>query len=149
MFDSHIFEAVDAINPSWRGELEITDAIQWLVENQRRVYPYVHRGWWIDTGRPGDMLEANSMVLEELDPRISGYVDRDSEVDCRVRPYGENDGRWREGHLSQGCKGRVQPNRGGVPHKRLVSAEEDDRQSDQSRREVVWHTRDDEVALSR
>jgi len=84
MFDSHIFEAVDAINPSWRGELEITDAIQWLVENQRRVYPYVHRGWWIDTGRPGDMLEANSMVLEELDPRISGYVDRDSEVDCRV-----------------------------------------------------------------
>jgi len=84
MFDHHIFEAVKAIKPSWRGELEITDAIQWLVENKFNVYPYVHRGWWIDTGRPGDMLEANSLVLEELTPAISGYVDRDSEVDSRV-----------------------------------------------------------------
>jgi glucose-1-phosphate thymidylyltransferase len=84
MFDHHIFEAVNAITPSWRGELEITDAIQWLVEHEYRVYPYVHRGWWIDTGRPGDMLEANSLVLEELTPTIDGYVDRDSEVDSRV-----------------------------------------------------------------
>jgi glucose-1-phosphate thymidylyltransferase len=84
MFDAHIFEAVNAIRPSWRGELEITDAIQWLVENDYRVYPYIHRGWWIDTGRPGDMLEANSLVLEELDPVIEGYVDRESEVDSRV-----------------------------------------------------------------
>ncbi len=84
MFDHHVFEAVDAIQPSWRGELEITDAIQWLVSNDYRVYPYIHRGWWIDTGRPGDMLEANSLVLEELDPRVDGYVDRDSEVDSRV-----------------------------------------------------------------
>jgi glucose-1-phosphate thymidylyltransferase len=84
MFDHHIFEAVHAIDPSWRGELEITDAIQWLVEHNYYVYPYVHRGWWIDTGRPGDMLEANSLVLEELTPTIDGYVDRDSEVDSRV-----------------------------------------------------------------
>jgi len=84
MFDHHIFEAVNAITPSWRGELEITDAIQWLVEHDYRVYPYIHRGWWIDTGRPGDMLEANSLVLEELEPVIEGYVDRDSEVDSRV-----------------------------------------------------------------
>jgi glucose-1-phosphate thymidylyltransferase len=84
MFDAHIHEAVDSITPSWRGELEITDAIQWLVENDYDVYPYIHRGWWIDTGRPGDMLEANSLVLEELTPRIEGYVDRDSEVDSRV-----------------------------------------------------------------
>lgn len=84
MFDHHVFEAVEAIKPSWRGELEITDAIQWLVSNQFRVFPYIHRGWWIDTGRPGDMLEANSLVLEELAPRIEGYVDRDSEVDSRV-----------------------------------------------------------------
>ena len=60
MFNEHIWEAVDAIKPSWRGELEITDAIQWLVEHDYNVYPYIHRGWWIDTGRPGDMLEANS-----------------------------------------------------------------------------------------
>jgi glucose-1-phosphate thymidylyltransferase len=84
MFDHHIFEAVNAIAPSWRGELEITDAIQWLVEHQFNVFPYIHRGWWIDTGRPGDMLEANSLVLEELTPTIEGYVDRASEVDSRV-----------------------------------------------------------------
>jgi glucose-1-phosphate thymidylyltransferase len=84
MFDPHIFEAVNSITPSWRGELEITDAIQWLVEHEYDVHPYIHRGWWIDTGRPGDMLEANSLVLEELTPTIQGYVDRDSEVDSRV-----------------------------------------------------------------
>lgn len=84
MFDHHIFEAVNSIRPSWRGELEITDAIQWLVEKDYTVYPYIHEGWWIDTGQPGDMLEANSKVLDELVPRIDGYVDRDSEVDSRV-----------------------------------------------------------------
>ncbi len=84
MFDHHIFEAVKAINPSWRGELEITDAIQWLVDHDYKVSPYIHRGWWIDTGRPGDMLEANSLVLEELTPTIEGYINRDSEVDSRV-----------------------------------------------------------------
>lgn len=84
MFDHHVFEAVNAITPSWRGELEITDAIQWLVEHDYEVHPYIHRGWWIDTGRPGDMLEANSLALEELTPTIEGYIDRDSEVDTRV-----------------------------------------------------------------
>jgi len=84
MFDHHIFEAVNNITPSWRGELEITDAIQWLVAHDFQVYPYVHRGWWIDTGAPTAMLEANSLVLEELTPRIEGYVDRDSQVDSRV-----------------------------------------------------------------
>ena len=84
MFDHNIHTAVDNITPSWRGELEITDAIQWLVENGYQVYPYIHRGWWIDTGRPGDMLEANGLVLEELEPSVAGYVDRDSEVDGRV-----------------------------------------------------------------
>ncbi|MGD8997796.1 MAG: glucose-1-phosphate thymidylyltransferase [Anaerolineae bacterium] len=84
MFDQHIHEAVDNITPSWRGELEITDAIQWLVENGHKVYPYVHRGWWIDTGEPNELLKANGLVLEGLTPRVEGYVDRDSEVDGRV-----------------------------------------------------------------
>lgn len=84
MFDHNIFQAANSITPSWRGELEITDAIQWLVEHNYQVYPYIHRGWWIDTGAPGDMLEANSLVLEELTPRIEGYVDRDSQVDSRA-----------------------------------------------------------------
>jgi len=84
MFDHHIFEATDAIQPSWRGELEITDAIQWLVEHGYVVYPHIHRGWWIDTGRPDDMLNANSLVLEELVPVIRGRIDTASEVDGRV-----------------------------------------------------------------
>ncbi len=85
MFDSNVFKAVDAIKPSWRGELEITDAIQWLVaHDEYRVYPYVHQGWWIDTGKPTDMLDANAFVLEELTPRIEGTVDSESLVDHRV-----------------------------------------------------------------
>jgi glucose-1-phosphate thymidylyltransferase len=84
MFDHHIFEAVEAIRPSWRGELEITDAIQYLVENQYAVYPYVHEGWWIDTGKPIDMLAANSLVLQELAPRVDGDVDRESQVEGPV-----------------------------------------------------------------
>ena len=84
MFDHHIFEAADSIKPSWRGELEITDAIQWLVDHDCAVHPYIHQGWWIDTGAPGDMLSANDLVLEELCHVIEGYVDRDSNVDHRV-----------------------------------------------------------------
>ncbi|MBI3941536.1 MAG: glucose-1-phosphate thymidylyltransferase [Chloroflexi bacterium] len=84
MFDHHIFEAVDAITPSWRGELEITDAIQYLVNSGYRVFPYIHQGWWIDTGKMADMLAANRLVLEELAPCISGYVDRDSQLHGKV-----------------------------------------------------------------
>ncbi len=84
MFDHHVFEAVEAIKPSWRGELEITDAIQWLIDAGYRVYPYIHRGWWIDTGKPIDMLDANNRVLEELKPRIDGYVSPDSQIKGRV-----------------------------------------------------------------
>jgi glucose-1-phosphate thymidylyltransferase len=84
MFDQHIFEATAAIKASWRGELEITDAIQWLVDHGYQVYPHIHTGWWIDTGRPDDMLTANSLVLDELKPEIRGFVDSDSAVDSRV-----------------------------------------------------------------
>lgn len=84
MFDHHVFDAVNAIQPSKRGELEITDAIQWLITNGYNVYPYVHPGWWIDTGKARDMLEANSHVLEELTPYIDGAIDNTSEIDSRV-----------------------------------------------------------------
>ena len=84
MFDHNIFQAVNSIKPSWRGELEITDAIQWLGENGCAVHPYVHRGWWIDTGKPIDMLEANNRVLAEIAHKVDGYVDRDSKVDHLV-----------------------------------------------------------------
>lgn len=84
MFDPTIFEAVNAIQPSRRGELEITDAIQWQVDHGYRVFPHVHTGWWIDTGGPIDMLDANSRVLEELVPEIRGHVDEHSHVNSRV-----------------------------------------------------------------
>lgn len=86
MFDRHIFEAVNAIQPSGRGEYEITDAIQWLIEHGYSVFPHVHEGWWIDTGKPTDMLEANSHVLEEIQPAIanSAEIDANSTVDSRV-----------------------------------------------------------------
>ncbi len=85
MFDHHIHEAVNSIKPSWRGELEITDAIQWLIDHGYKVHPYIHRGWWIDTGKPIDMLAANDLVLEEMtEPVIEGYVDRDSTIQGRV-----------------------------------------------------------------
>lgn len=84
MFDAHIWQAVEAIRPSARGELEITDAIAWLVNNNYAVYPYVHSGWWIDTGKKDDMLEANRLILEELEPVVEGYVSRDSQIIGRV-----------------------------------------------------------------
>jgi glucose-1-phosphate thymidylyltransferase len=86
MFDNNIFKAVHAIEPSWRGELEITDAIQWLIINGYRVFPHVHQGWWVDTGKAPDLLEANSYVLGELQPCIAddAQIDADSKVDGRV-----------------------------------------------------------------
>jgi glucose-1-phosphate thymidylyltransferase len=86
MFDNNIFKAVHAIQPSERGELEITDAIQWLIEHDYRVFPHVHQGWWVDTGKAPDLLEANSYVLGELQPCIAdnAQIDADSKVDKRV-----------------------------------------------------------------
>jgi glucose-1-phosphate thymidylyltransferase len=84
MFDRHVREAVENIQPSARGELEITDAIQWLVEHGYRVHPYVHEGWWIDTGKMTDMLTANAYVLDELVPTNEGRVDENSTIGRRV-----------------------------------------------------------------
>ena len=84
MFDANVFKAVNAIQPSARGELEITDAIQWLVTAGYSVFPYIHKGWWVDTGKPIDMLEANSLVLDELTPTLLGSIDAESTVDSRV-----------------------------------------------------------------
>ncbi|HEX5759274.1 MAG TPA: glucose-1-phosphate thymidylyltransferase [Thermoanaerobaculia bacterium] len=72
MFDPHIFESVRRIKPSKRGELEITDAIQDLIDRGLDVHPHVVRGWWKDTGKLEDMLEANRIVLEALEVRRGG-----------------------------------------------------------------------------
>jgi glucose-1-phosphate thymidylyltransferase len=83
MFTPLIHEAARSIQPSARGELEITDAIQWLVDGGRRVEPHVVRGWWKDTGRLDDMLEANRLILDTVVRRIEGEL-RDAQVDGRV-----------------------------------------------------------------
>jgi glucose-1-phosphate thymidylyltransferase len=84
LFDSHIFTAVEAIEPSERGELEITDAIQWLIEQGHIVNHQVLEGWWIDTGKKDPLLECNRLVLETIEPMIEGSVDDASRIEGRV-----------------------------------------------------------------
>ena len=69
MFTPSIFDAARSIEPSWRDELEITDAIQTLVERGLRVDPHIVHGWWKDTGQVQDMLEANRLILDDLEER--------------------------------------------------------------------------------
>ena len=83
MFNPSIFEAARAIEPSGRGELEITDAIQTLVDRGLRVDPHIVHGWWKDTGQVRDMLEANRLILDDLDERVEGEL-VDSRVEGRV-----------------------------------------------------------------
>jgi len=83
MFDSTIFESVHRIEPSARGELEITDAIQDLVDRGLDVHPHIVGGWWKDTGKLEDMLEANRIVLETLEAKRQGPVDG-STIEGRV-----------------------------------------------------------------
>ena len=87
MFDPHIFESVRRIKPSWRGELEITDAIQDLIDRGLDVHPHIVRGWWKDTGKLEDMLEANRIVLEGLDSHRGvnlGDIGTGSRIEGRV-----------------------------------------------------------------
>jgi len=84
MFDSHIFEAAKAIKPSKRGELEITDAIQWLLDNGFSVHPHIVKGWWKDTGKIEDMLEANRTVLDTFDRDVRGTISGQSSIEGKV-----------------------------------------------------------------
>jgi glucose-1-phosphate thymidylyltransferase len=83
-FKPVILEACKSIKPSWRNELEITDAIQWLIDNGYRVEASIVEGWWKDTGKPEDILEANRLVLDEISTNIDGSIEN-SEVRGRVR----------------------------------------------------------------
>ncbi|GAA1270616.1 glucose-1-phosphate thymidylyltransferase [Planotetraspora silvatica] len=83
LFTPLVHEAVSALKPSWRGELEITDAIQWLIDAGHQVQPTQISGYWKDTGNVTDMLEVNRLVLESLEPRVEGDV-HDSELIGRV-----------------------------------------------------------------
>jgi glucose-1-phosphate thymidylyltransferase len=84
MFDFHVFEAINAIKPSWRNELEITDAIQYLVDKEYEVHPHLVSGWWKDTGKIEDILEANRLILESIAGKIQGKVDEASKINGEV-----------------------------------------------------------------
>jgi glucose-1-phosphate thymidylyltransferase len=73
-FNPIIIEACKSIKPSWRNELEITDAIQWLIENGRKVEASKIDGWWKDTGKSEDILEANRLILDDITPRMEGTI---------------------------------------------------------------------------
>ncbi|CAM5638282.1 UTP--glucose-1-phosphate uridylyltransferase [Streptomyces alboniger] len=85
LFTSAIHEAVRSIEPSWRGELEITHAIQWLIDAKRDVRSTTIHGYWKDTGNVTDMLEVNRSVLETVEPLNEGTADEGSEIIGRVR----------------------------------------------------------------
>jgi glucose-1-phosphate thymidylyltransferase len=84
MFGPEIFESVKRIRPSGRNELEITDAIQDLIDRGLEVRPHIVDGWWKDTGKLEDILEANRLILDTLSRRIDGTVDADSRIEGKV-----------------------------------------------------------------
>jgi glucose-1-phosphate thymidylyltransferase len=84
MFDKTVFEAVNSIRPSARNELEITDAIQYLIDRKYTVNSHVIRGWWKDTGKLDDLLAANQMILDSLETDIRGEMDDRSTAEFKV-----------------------------------------------------------------
>lgn len=85
LFDDSILEACGTLEPSWRGEYEITEAIQWLIDQGRNVRAELVTGYWKDTGRPEDLLEANRMLLAAIETAIEGDVDDATSIEGAVR----------------------------------------------------------------
>jgi glucose-1-phosphate thymidylyltransferase len=85
LFDDSILEAADTLEPSWRGEYEITEAIQWLIDHGKTVRAEMVSGWWKDTGRPSDLLEANRVMLSVVRASVEGEVDEGSSLEGTVR----------------------------------------------------------------
>ncbi|GAB4311185.1 MAG: glucose-1-phosphate thymidylyltransferase [Candidatus Bipolaricaulota bacterium] len=79
-FTPLVFQAAREVKPSFRGELELTDCLQWLIDHGHPVLPYEADGWWQDVGRPADLLVANRLLLSQIESRVEGEVDRGSTV---------------------------------------------------------------------
>jgi glucose-1-phosphate thymidylyltransferase len=86
-FDKNVHQAIKSIKPSARGELEITDAIQWMIDKGYKVGAEVIKGWWKDTGKPDDILEANRLILEDIERNVDGakVIDEASQISGRVK----------------------------------------------------------------
>ena len=84
LFKPSIFKVIETLKPSWRGELEITDAIDKLVQSRKNVKSHIVTGWWKDTGKPDDILEANRLVLDEIKPAKNGKIDEGVKIQGRV-----------------------------------------------------------------
>ncbi|MDG6928021.1 MAG: glucose-1-phosphate thymidylyltransferase [Nitrososphaerota archaeon] len=84
VFSPAIHKYVQKLKPSWRGEYEITEAIQGMVDDRRRVEVTKVQGWWKDTGKPDDLLEANQLVLDDIDTQINGQVDDSAKMEGRI-----------------------------------------------------------------
>jgi glucose-1-phosphate thymidylyltransferase len=85
-----VFQSIDRLKPSWRGELEITEALQLMLQDGYEVGYQIVRGWWKDTGTPEDILEANRLVLDELKPNIAGKVEGEESIQGRVSVGGKS-----------------------------------------------------------
>ena len=83
-FKPTIFAMIDKLKPSWRGELEITEAIQLLLDNGNSVGHRFVEGWWKDTGTPEDILESNRLVLDELKPDVKGIIEDEASIQGRI-----------------------------------------------------------------
>jgi len=110
VFTPAIFEQIEELESSWRGELEITEAIQGLLDEGQRVQSHVVHGWWKDTGKPKDVLHANRLVLDEIDTNIHGSVAEDASLTGRIE-IGEGttveDGAVIRGPVSIGKQTRI------------------------------------------
>lgn len=83
-FTPHLFQAAREVKPSFRGELELTDCLQWLVDHGHSVLPYRVEGWWQDVGRPEDLLVANRLLLAEIESRIESDPDPETRIEGPV-----------------------------------------------------------------
>lgn len=112
VFSTTIFNVIDRLEPSWRGELEITDAIQALIDEGHSIDSHVVEGWWKDTGKPEDILEANRLVLEDHPGRSEGIIEEGAETSGDIQLHESaiiEDGATVRGPVSIGDEVRIGP----------------------------------------